>query len=382
MISVVCVFNNSEVLERRLLAGLRTQSAPHELICVDNRASQFDSAAKALNWGARQAHGQWLVFAHQDVELLSANWLERAEQMLERTPDAGWVGIAGCTDAGQFVGILRDRAALWGEVFDAPLEVQTLDECVLIHRRVEGRQEYFDEGVPGWHAYGVDACCVAIREGARNYILPLPTWHDSKETNIAGLEEAHAYVWAKHGDALGRICTVCGVLPEFYGWSGSRWTALSERLSLRLAAARYELAGYHRALRRGFLETLEELTRGEEFVEYLHASAPFDPVEAGALMPQSKSLRRIVHRFDGWEACELESGALIIATDLARSVGENLERLRSLAASGRRVWLCMNLEDARREMSLWRELRRRSSAVMLTRRYDKTSVAIFEIGSW
>ncbi|MCA1594050.1 MAG: glycosyltransferase family 2 protein [Acidobacteria bacterium] len=383
MISVVCVFNDGEVLERRLLASLRAQTAAHELVTVDNRESEFDGAAKALNWGARRAHGDWVVFAHQDVELLSTDWLARAEEILRQTGAEGWAGVAGCAlDGRQVGGILRDRAALWGEVFETPLAAQTLDECVLIHRRVTGGQDYFDEGVPGWHAYGVDACCVALREGASNYILPLPTWHDSKATNIAGLEEAHAYVWAKHGEALGRIHTVCGVLPEFYGWSGSRWSALSERLSLRLSAARYELAGYERALRLGFLETLEELTGEEEFVECLHAHAPFDPVEAAALTPQSKRQRRIVHRFEGWEANELESGALVITTDLARSVGENLERLRSLAHAARRLWLCINLDDARRERSLWRELHRRSSAVTLTRRYDKTSVAIFEIGSW
>ncbi|MGB8511008.1 MAG: hypothetical protein WCD76_21735, partial [Pyrinomonadaceae bacterium] len=257
--------------------------------------------------------------------------------------------------------------------------VQTLDECLLIHRREAGRDDYFDEGVPGWHAYGVDACCVAIRAGARNYILPLPTWHDSKATNLAGLEEAHAYVWAKHGAELKRIHTMCGVLPESYGWNGSRWTELPERLGLRLAAARYELAGYEGALRRGFLETLEELTGAEEFVEVLHPHAPFAPVESTALLPQSPRRRRVLHRFESWEVETMEAGALVVATDLARSVGAHFDDLRSLARRARRLWLCINLEDARRESSLWKSLRRSSKAVTLTRRYDKSAVAIFEI---
>ncbi|MGB8510003.1 MAG: glycosyltransferase family A protein, partial [Pyrinomonadaceae bacterium] len=79
---MVCVFNDGEVLERRLLASLRAQTSPHELVTVDNRESQFDSAAKALNRGARRAHGDWIIFAHQDVALLSPDWLARCEEML------------------------------------------------------------------------------------------------------------------------------------------------------------------------------------------------------------------------------------------------------------------------------------------------------------
>jgi hypothetical protein len=378
MISVVCVFNDAEVLERRLLPRLGSQSSEHELVAVDNRGSRFSSAAQALNWGARRAHGNWLLFVHQDVELLSEDWLAHAERMMEHMPGpAGWFGVAGATADGRLVGILRDRAAVWGEAFAAPLEVQTLDECVLLRRRDEGREEYFDGSMPGWHAYGVEACCAAARAGATNYVLPLPVWHDSKATNLAGLEAAHAYVWAKHGGGRRRIHTTCGVLPESHGWQGSRWRDLPRRLGRRLAAARYQLAGHRRALRRELLATLEELTGTEELVECLHARAPFGPIEAAAMQPQSRHLRRVVHRFEGWEATPSGSAAVVVWTDLARSASRHLGQLDALGRSGRRHWLCIDLADAR-ATGLWKELRRRAAAVALTRRDDQTPVAIFE----
>lgn len=382
MLSVICVYNDREVLETHLLASLRAQTAPHDLVLVDNRESRFAGAAGALNWGAARAEGRFLVFAHQDIVLLSTDWLARAEQLLGDLGEAGWTGVAGCTRTGRHVGILRDRAAVWGEVFDRPLEVQTLDECLLIRRREQTGGAYFDEGVPGWHAYGVEACCAALERGERNYVLPLPVWHDSKAINVAGIEQAYAYVWRKHGESLRRIYTMCGTMPEEYGWEGSRWKALPRRVGQRLAAARYELAGYERALRQGWLETLEELTADEEALEVLHARAPLAPVVAESIMPQPVRRRRVTHRFEGWEPSHLEADALVVATDLARSLAENLEGLRGLRARARRLWVCAELSDVPAESALWRELRRHATEVRLTRRYDKSAVALFELARW
>ncbi|HVF56480.1 MAG TPA: glycosyltransferase [Pyrinomonadaceae bacterium] len=380
MISVVCVYNDREVLERRLLASLAAQTAPHELIAIDNRASEFESAARALNHGAARARGRWLVFAHQDVALLAPDWLERAELMLERSRASGWFGVAGYTEGGRHVGILLDRAAVWGAPFDLPVEVQTLDECVLMHGRDEGTKLYFDEGLKGWHAYGVDACCAAIRSGGHNYVVPLPVWHDSKAINVHGLEEAHAYVWRKHGADLKRIHTMSGILPDYYGWQGSRWKSLPARVRRRLSSAGYRLAGHRDAFRQGFLETLEALTRGEETVEYLHARAGFERIEAAAMLPHSERRRRVIHRFLGWGLKDLESDCVVVATDLSESLDAGLEDLRALRGRVRRLLLCIEIDGA--PSLVWKELQRHASATALTLHYDKTPTAILEMSNW
>jgi hypothetical protein len=374
MFSVICVYNDAATLERRLLAGLTAQTEPHEVVAVDNRDSRFPSAATALNHGASQASGDWLVFAHQDVQLLSPEWLARARAFLSAAGAGGWYGVAGFTRPGRFRGILRDRAALSGAPFDAPAEVQTLDECLLIRRRAENGGPYFDEGVPGWHAYGVEACCAAARGGATNYVLPLPVWHDSKATNLAGLEEAHAYVWHKHGAALGRISTTCGDLPDFYGWGRDTRGGALKRIFERAQTSYYHrLAGHPAAFHHDYYETLESLTESEDLIECLHAPAWFEAVEAAAFVPHPARPRRVVHHFGGWDAGG--SGCVVVAGDLIGHAGAG--GLESLRRRARRVIVCVDWDGgagggARR----WKELKRDAADVRLTRQWDGARNAI------
>ena len=107
MFSVVSVVNDAGMAENRLLRGLTRQSVCHELILVDNSDHRFPGASSALNWGARRAKGDWIVFLHQDVELLAEDWLASAEEMLNRLPSAGWSGVVGRTKTGRWRGILR-----------------------------------------------------------------------------------------------------------------------------------------------------------------------------------------------------------------------------------------------------------------------------------
>lgn len=379
MISIVCVYNDAGVLERRLLGSLSAQAGRHEVVPVDNRASRFKSAAAALNWGAAQAAGDWLLFAHQDVALLADDWLARAEALLEEHSPRGWCGVAGTDASGRFRGMLVDRAALDGEPFERPEEVQTLDECLLVHRREAAGHEYFDEGLTGWHAYGVEACCAAARGGAKNYVLPLPVWHDSASTNMAGLEEAHRYVWDKHGASLGRITTTCGELPGGYGWGGRSLADSLRGVWGRVQTSYYHrVAGYPGAFHHVFGEWLDALTEGEREVECLHVPAWYGPLEAGAFSARAGSRRRVVHRFEGWR--DAGAGCVVVATDLAAALPDDLGPLKSLAGGARRVVACLNWEDAQARPARWKALKRRASRVELTRRWDGTRVAVLELG--
>jgi hypothetical protein len=77
MISVVCVYNDEGVLKANLLSSLKKQDAEYELILVDNTKGIFQSLPKALNYGGSEAKGQYLMFVHQDVELMGSGWLKR-----------------------------------------------------------------------------------------------------------------------------------------------------------------------------------------------------------------------------------------------------------------------------------------------------------------
>ena len=95
MISIVCVYNNKEILESYLLESVKNQTAKFEFIGIDNTKEQFKSAAKALNYGGRQAKGKYLMFVHQDVDLSTNTWLEEVVKILDEIPNLGIAGVAG-----------------------------------------------------------------------------------------------------------------------------------------------------------------------------------------------------------------------------------------------------------------------------------------------
>src|SRR5688572_27959926 len=132
MLSLVSVVSDPEKARARLHAGLARQTAQYDLVVVENRDGQFTSAASALNWGAARARGDWIVFLHQDVDLLFPDWLSRTEKHLSQLDPDGWCGVVGRNASGRWCGVLHDRAMIFfGKPTDSPVEVQTLDEVVL-----------------------------------------------------------------------------------------------------------------------------------------------------------------------------------------------------------------------------------------------------------
>jgi hypothetical protein len=289
------VYNDSAVLAARLLQSLERQTRKVEIISIDNRDGRFSQAAAALNAGAANATGDWIVFAHQDVAFLSDRWAEHVEQRLESCPDIGWAGVAGFTATGRKVGLILGMASVWGAAFTGTLEVQTLDECVLIHRRQPG--PYFDEEIGGWHAYGVDACCDALIRRFRNYVLDAPVWHDSKGTNVSGLRDAHHYVWLKHRGRIREIFTTCGAVPTQYGWGMTWLPGTYKRVKGRLISEGFRLLSIERAFRLGLWQVLEHLTAGEPVVNCWHGAAGCQVLEARGFVPFPDRPRAVSHRF-------------------------------------------------------------------------------------
>ncbi len=376
MFSIICVFNNKDVLEKTTLKGLANQAAHYEIIAIDNRASSFNSAAAALNHGARQAKGAWLLFIHQDVLLFSDDWLESAEKILDQERPDGWTGVAGQDAEGRTQGFMLDRASLLGNPFDRLLEVQTLDECLLIHRNDRTDGNYFDEAVPGWHAYGVEACCAAIREGKKNYVISMPIWHDSKSTNLEGLADAHHYVWRKHGEQLGKIYTTCGVLPDLYEWAGPVQPALTDRAKYKLQTLGFRFSGGNELAGNWFEEELELMTEDQVSVECLHTDAPVGDLEAKAFVAQPKREKIVRHIFRGLRSEPPTFDCVVVAPDLTRDVLSSPASINALQEAFRKVIVCINLETAIKWPFAFRKLLQRSKSSRLSYRWDKTPIVI------
>jgi glycosyltransferase involved in cell wall biosynthesis len=183
MISVVCVYNDKEILKKYLLKSLKNQSVEYELILIDNTEAKFKSAAEALNKGGEKARGNYLLFVHQDIDLLSDEWLENCELILNSLENFAIAGVAGrskevpTTLTNIFDGIPPEPA---GTQIKIPTKVLTLDEClVLIPTQIFKKIKFDEEVCDNWHLYTVDYSLVAKKNGYDVYVIPLHLYHRS-----------------------------------------------------------------------------------------------------------------------------------------------------------------------------------------------------------
>lgn len=190
MISIVCVYNNKAILSSYLLKSLEIQISEYELILVDNTGGKFKSAAEALNYGGKLANNNYIIFIHQDMDLISPNWLENVEDLLNTLTNLGIAGVAGKSKDQWWPltniedGIPPQRVSPYK--ITIPMKVQTLDECLLIIPKKIFNILSFDKVTcDDWHLYGVDFCLTIKKLGYNVYVLPLSGHHKSKGESIS-----------------------------------------------------------------------------------------------------------------------------------------------------------------------------------------------------
>lgn len=201
MFSIVCVCNNEKVFGELLLKSLKRQTEAYELIKVDGSEKGFSSAAEALNYGGRSAKGDLIMFVHQDVELLSDNWLSDAEKILNGLPALGIAGIAGAMDERGVMGNVTSGTPpvmAWSTPVSSPEEVQTLDEClVIIPKKMFDTLQFDEKACTGWHLYAVDYCLSCREMGYKAYVLPMKAYH--KSDGIVGNKSTYTSLILKLG---------------------------------------------------------------------------------------------------------------------------------------------------------------------------------------
>ena len=238
MISIVCVYNNKKAFDKYLLKSLQAQSAKFELIALDNSGGAFSSAAQALNNGARQiqADSRYIMFVHQDIDLLSASWLEETEKLLDSLPGLGIAGVAGKSEKKQplISNILQGAPPRHeGMRINKPVGVMTLDECcVIIPRSIFDTYPFDEETCDDWHLYIVEYCLRILTLGLGVYVLPVELHHVSTGIRNYAYFKALKKVLRKHRDVYSKVHTTCGswnarapmliqwVMPIFYSITG------------------------------------------------------------------------------------------------------------------------------------------------------------------
>ncbi|MDD1743002.1 MAG: glycosyltransferase family 2 protein [Methanomassiliicoccales archaeon] len=242
LISVICVSNDKKVLNDYLMKSLDSQQAEYELIVVDNSTGRFTSAASALNWGALDAKGDFLMFVHQDFDFESSEWLTKCERLCAGTENLGAAGAAGKGEGRGIVSNIKDR---WPEPkrvgntdVDAMTKVQTLDEClIVIPRNVFARFRFDEKTCDNWHLYAVDISLTLLENGLGVYVLPLPGYHRSNNKSLRSGDyfETMKRVLRKHEGSFAKVYTTCGT------WSGRMpFFVQRMRLMILLGLLKYE----------------------------------------------------------------------------------------------------------------------------------------------
>lgn len=216
MFSIVVVYNDKRALTEILLPSIKIQTTKPEFIPIDNTKGQFKSAAEALNYGGKQAHGEYIMFVHQDVELDSNLWLQNTKQILDSIAKLGIAGVAGMSEKGSNYierrrGYISNCGEIWGEPFEKPEEVQTLDECLLIvPKSVFSKLQFDEETFDGWHLYGVDYCLSVKQMGLKASIIPAFIYHRSPLLNVEKLLRYQKSLYKKHRARIKKIYTTSG----------------------------------------------------------------------------------------------------------------------------------------------------------------------------
>lgn len=189
MMSIICVYNNRKILDKYLLKSLEGQTAEYELILVDNRNNRFSSAAGALNYGAKKACGDYFIFAHQDIDFISRNWIENTEKILEKLDNPGIIGVAGKT-VDSLVRSNIKQGIKPADVTPYKLEkiepASTLDECLfIIPKDVFKKHRLSEKRCPDWHLYCVDYVYNIKEKGYRAYLIPTKLEHKSEGASMS-----------------------------------------------------------------------------------------------------------------------------------------------------------------------------------------------------
>ncbi len=184
-ISVISVYNDQKQFDLELKASLEQQDIEYELIAIDNTSQRFKSASAALNYGAREAQGDILVFSHQDISLKGKSALRSFAEAVEACEVGDIIGTQGVRERSKKIysnitaGAEFDSTEL-RDYTEQLIEVACVDEGFFGMRRETFEEKEFDEAIcNNWHLYCVERSLYARKNGHKVYVAPIQLHHYS-----------------------------------------------------------------------------------------------------------------------------------------------------------------------------------------------------------
>ena len=187
LVSVICVYNKTDVFNNTLKKSLDEQNISVELIAVDNTKKIFSSAAAALNYGASKSNGSILIFVHQDVIFETPTTLSKLIEIFKNCAGAGDIGgVVGTAFnesgtpriiAGSKVNFLGEKVGNKGFQHEFS-EVESIDEFIIIMHKEAFKRHPFDEKVcNGWHFYVIEQCLNAKVHKHKVFVINTDVHH-------------------------------------------------------------------------------------------------------------------------------------------------------------------------------------------------------------
>lgn len=184
-ISVICVYNSEYEFQTKLLASLINQNITYELIAINNSNGEYSSAAEALNYGARKAEGDILIFSHQDIYLKTPDALEKLARQIQLQKAGDIIGVQGVRDGSRIYysnitsGTELDLDKREDFIQDV-IEVSSVDEGIFGMLKETWNKRNFEEKLcDDWHLYAVESCLWARENGAHVFVAPIQVHHFS-----------------------------------------------------------------------------------------------------------------------------------------------------------------------------------------------------------
>ena len=205
-ISVIICSINQERCEKTLRDISEKIDIEYETIVFDNRESNW-GICKVYNHCAERATSPYLCFMHEDVLIETKSWGKIIVDFMEKTPDCGVVGFAGCLEAlrnfnwwgsGESrVNVVNVNDGLTGKndtywklnykrhLYNNPnnekySQVLCVDGlCHFVRKLVWDEIKYDEKNFNGFHFYDNDFS-FAIAQKYKNYVLlNIDVFHDS-----------------------------------------------------------------------------------------------------------------------------------------------------------------------------------------------------------
>lgn len=238
-VSIVCCYNNIKQYGK-FINSLSRQSIQPRVVGIDNTKNVYSSCSEALNCALSTVTTPYVIFSHQDIELIDNESLEKFVKSIKDMKCGDVLGVAGrCKRGGTVVSNIihgSEKRRIREREITAVTECETIDECFFGGYTQNFLDHPFDTKIcNNWHLYAVDCCLGARVRGNHIYICPISLIHKSTG-KMNGIYNKQFYQLSKkYENEIEYINTTCAYASTKF--PAREWAYLKRKISI--ATGRY-----------------------------------------------------------------------------------------------------------------------------------------------